>query len=203
MNKVTEIFETSKSPSEFSRNYFNYLSEVFSKISEVEVGNFISLILDARDRGAQIFFMGNGGSSATADHFVNDIAIGTRTTGKPFRTYSLCSNMSSLTAIANDDGYEYVFIKQLRSLMRPGDVVIGISASGNSPNILNALEFAASNEAITVGITGFDGGKMKSLAKYSVHVPTAKGEYGPVEDIHMIFDHILGNYLAYYCKMND
>ena len=203
MNNVAEIFESSKSISEFSRNYLNYLSEVFKSISDKEVESFISKILKAREEGRKIIFMGNGGSAATANHIVNDIAIGTRTTGKPFRAISLSSNMAVVTALGNDNGYDEIFLKQLQSIMTEGDLVVAISASGNSKNLLLAIEYANENGADTAGFTGFDGGKLKEIAKSCIHAPTGKGEYGPVEDMHMIFTHIIGNFLAYYCKKND
>jgi len=203
MNKVTEIFVGTKSPAHFARSYFSYLAELFKDISEQEVGQFIEIIIEAREAGRKIFFMGNGGSAATADHFVNDISIGTRTTGKPFKAYSLSSNGAVITALGNDNGYEDIFVKQLEALMDKGDVVVAISASGNSPNVVKAIRYANDKGAITVGLTGFDGGKLRELAQFKVHVPTSKGEYGPVEDAHMIFDHILGNYLLHYCKKND
>jgi D-sedoheptulose 7-phosphate isomerase len=109
---------------------------------------------------------------------------------------SLTSNSAVLTCLANDIGYENVFVWQLRNLMRPGDVVVGISASGNSPNAVKALEYAAENGGIPVAIVGFDGGRMKRVAKYAIHVETEKGEYGPVEDVHMVLDHLISNYLA-------
>jgi D-sedoheptulose 7-phosphate isomerase len=101
-----------------------------------------------------------------------------------------------VTAIANDDGYEQLFVQQLAVLMRPGDLVVAISASGNSPNVLRAVEYANANGAATIGLTGFDGGKLKGLARHAVHVPTAKGEYGPVEDAHMVLDHLVASSLV-------
>lgn len=203
MNKVTEIFVGTETPSAFARGYLSYLGNLFYDLSEKEIGKFIEVILDARDTGKSIFFMGNGGSAATADHFVNDISVGTRTKGKPFKAYSLSSNVAVITALGNDNGYEDIFVKQLEVLMSPNDVVVAISASGNSPNVIKAINYANEKGATTIGLTGFDGGKLREISKYQVHVPTAKGEYGPVEDIHMIFDHILGNYLSYYCKKHD
>jgi D-sedoheptulose 7-phosphate isomerase len=203
MNKVTELFVGTKTPSDFARGYLTYLGNLFNDLSEKEIGKFIEIVLEARETGKKLFFMGNGGSAATADHFVNDISIGTRTTGKPFKAYSLSSNVAVITALGNDNGYEDIFVKQLEALMSPGDVVIAISASGNSPNVVKAIKYANEKGATTIGLTGFDGGKLHEISQYKVHVPTSKGEYGPVEDIHMIFDHILGNYLLNYCKKND
>jgi len=195
MNKIDQIFKKSLNIKEFSKSYFEYLGIVLSNISLNEIESFVKLILDARDRGSTIFFIGNGGSAATASHFANDIAIGTRTYEKPFRAISLCDNQSVITAIANDDGYEKIFSQQLKILLKKQDVVVAISASGNSPNLIDAIGTAKKMSAITVGISAFDGGKMKEIVDFSVHVPTEKGEYGPAEDAHMILDHLVGNYL--------
>lgn len=203
MNNVQKIFEEAKSPAAFSRNYLTYLSEVLAQLDEKAVGNFIEIILNARETGKAVYFIGNGGSAATASHFANDIQIGTRTTGKPFKVQSLTDNVAILTAVGNDFGYDYIFVKQLEALVNDGDVVVAISASGNSPNVIKAIEYAHKRNCTTVGLTGFDGGKLKEISQHNLHVPSLKGEYGPVEDVHMIFDHILGNYLMLHCKKYD
>jgi D-sedoheptulose 7-phosphate isomerase len=152
-------------------------------------------VLEARDRGHRVFFIGNGGSAATASHFANDFAIGTRSPEKPFRAISLTDNVAAITAIANDDGYDQIFVKQLEVLMEDGDVVVAISASGNSPSVVKALELANLRGNHTVALTGFEtGGAIAALAKTVIHVKTRKGEYGPVEDAHMFLDHLMGSY---------
>lgn len=166
-----------------------------NNISLSDIEQFVETLLDARSRGSTIFFIGNGGSAATASHFANDIAIGTRTYDKPFRVISLCDNPSIITAIANDDGYDKIFSQQLRILLKKGDVVVAISASGNSPNLIEAIDLAKKMGNVTVGLSAFDGGKMKEMVDVSVHVPTEKGEYGPAEDAHMVMDHLVSNYL--------
>lgn len=203
MNKVQEIFENTPNAAEFSKNYLKYLTEIFDKIDYAKIDEFVGWILGARDKGKTVFFVGNGGSAATASHFANDIAVGTRTSGKPFRVMSLTDNNAVMTAIGNDFGYDKLFTKQLEAYMQDGDIVVAISASGNSPNIIDAIDFAKKNGNKTVGISGFDGGKLAEMSDLSLHVPAQKGEYGPVEDLHMIFDHIIGNYLLNYCKKND
>ena len=203
MNNVQSIFNDSLSASEFSRKYLQYLSTVLEKLDEKAIGSFIELILKVREDGKTIYFIGNGGSAATASHFSNDLMIGTRSSRKPFKAISLTDNVAVLTAIGNDFGYEELFTKQLEPLLQAGDLVVAISASGNSSNIIKALELAKKRECKTIGLSGFDGGKLKEMADVSLHVQTPKGEYGPVEDIHMIFDHIIGNYLLMYCRKHD
>ena len=200
MNTLEKNFQTSTSSSEYVRNYLSYLSELVLKLDHDEIVKVINLLLDARQTGNKIFFIGNGGSAATASHFANDLAIGTRTNSNPFRVMSLTDNNAVITAIANDYGYENVFVKQLEALYSKGDLLVAISASGNSPNLLKAVNFVKKRNGLTIGLTGFDGGKLKKIVDYVIHVPTDKGEHGPVEDIHMIFDHIVGTYLMYTCR---
>ena len=197
MNEVDRMFKNNiDNTIGFIKNYFEYLSQVLEKIDKKEIEQFIEILIKARIDKSTIFFIGNGGSAATASHFANDISIGTRTLSKPFRAISLCDNAAVVTAIANDDGYEEVFVQQLRVLYKKNDILVAISASGNSMNLIKAIEFAKENEIKTVGITAFDGGTLKQVADYNIHVPTEKGEYGPAEDVHMILDHLIGAYLT-------
>ena len=122
----------------FSNNYLEYLSNLISKLDRESIGKFVDLLLESRDSGSTTFFLGNGGSASTATHFVNDISLGSRQFKKPFRAISLCDNQAVITAIANDDGYENIFLQQLQTLAKPGDTIVCISASGNS-----AAAFAA------------------------------------------------------------
>ena len=200
MNNIDQIYSESLSIIDYSKSYIDYLSSVLSNISLTDIEKFVEVLLEARERESSIFFIGNGGSAATASHFANDIAIGTRTYEKPFRAISLCDNQAVITAIANDDGYEKIFSQQLQVLLKKQDVVVAISASGNSPNLLDAIDTAKKMNTITVGISGFDGGKMKEMVDVSLHVPTKKGEYGPAEDAHMVLDHLVSNYLMRFVR---
>ena len=143
-----------------------------------------------------IFFVGNGGSASTASHFTSDLSAGMNL--KPFRAISLTDNNSTLTALANDFGYQNVFVKQLEALYRKDDLLVAISASGNSPNILRAVEYVKRLQGITIGLTGFNGGKLLTASDYCVIVPTDQGEYGFVEDVHLIINHIVATYFRRY-----
>jgi D-sedoheptulose 7-phosphate isomerase len=200
MNNLDRIF--TRDPAAFAGAYLEYLSSVLQEIDTRAIGRFIQTLLDARERGATVYFIGNGGSAATASHFANDLGVGTNSYDKPFRAVSLTDNQAIITAIGNDFGYEEIFVRQLRILGRPGDVVVGISASGNSPNLLRAFEYAKSSGIKTIAITAFDGGKMKLLADDGIHVPTAPKEYGPAEDGHMILDHLIGAYLTRFVSIS-
>jgi len=200
MNNIDRIFENDNDPLTFAKEYISYLHAVLQNINTAEIGRFVETILDARERGVTVFFIGNGGSAATASHFANDFAIGTQDYVKPFRVISLTDNVPVLTALGNDFGYGEVFVRQMQVYARKGDVLVGISASGNSTNLLNAFDYAKSAGIKTVAITAFDGGKMKDMADEGIHVPTELKEYGPAEDAHMILDHLVSSYLMRYIK---
>jgi len=200
MNRLEALYRANPGPLAFARGYLDYLKEVMDHVDPASIAAFAETLLQARERGARIFFIGNGGSAATASHFANDIAIGSRSWAAPFRAISLTDNVSTVTAIANDYGYEEIFTLQLKTQMTSGDVVVAISASGNSANVVGALEYANEHGAVTLALTGFDGGRLRKVAQRGVHVPTNMGEYGPVEDVHMIIDHLVGAYLFERCR---
>jgi D-sedoheptulose 7-phosphate isomerase len=191
---LARLLDETSDAKRFADGYLSHLTGLLQQLDRAEIAALTDELLGARDRGAHIFFIGNGGSAATASHFANDLAIGAFGE-RPFRAISLCDNLAILTAIANDTGYEQVFVKQLKVLLEPADLVVAISASGNSPNVVKALEYANEKGAMTFALVGFDGGKMKQIARRSVHVKTEKGEYGPVEDVHMVLDHLVSAYL--------
>ena len=198
MNNLNK-FDT-KDPIVFAASYIRYLGEVLDAINLNEIQQFINTLNVARKSGSTIFFIGNGGSAATASHFANDIAVGANRYEKPFRAISLTDNQAIITAIANDFGFEEIFSRQLMVLGKPGDVVVAISASGNSINLINAFTHAKKIGIKTVSITGFDGGKLKSMADEFIHIPTGYKEYGPAEDAHMVLDHLVSSYLIYSAK---
>jgi len=198
MNNIDRFF--TPDPVAFASAYLDYLQSVLKRVDTTEVGRFIQTLLDARERGVTVFFIGNGGSAATASHFANDLSVGTNDYNRPFRAISLTDNVPSITAISNDFGYEEIFVRQLRILGKKGDVLVGISASGNSLNLIKAFDYARSAGIKTVAITAFDGGKMKTMADEGIHVPTEPKEYGPAEDAHMILDHLVGAYLMRYVR---
>ena len=199
MNKIDKFF--TKDVEQFSKLYFNHLKETFDKIDVSEIKNFVDTLLSARERGATIFFMGNGGSAATASDFANDLSFGVNEYKKPFRVVSITDNASVLTALGNDYGYDDIFIRQLRVYGKKDDVVVGVSASGNSKNLVNAFKYSSSVGIKTVALIAFDGGKMKEISDQYLHIPTGDKEYGPAEDLHIIIDHLIANYLMRLLKL--
>jgi len=198
VNQIAQIYAASAGEAKaFARSYLDHVAGLLRALDVEAIAAFIALLEDARRRGGTVFFIGNGGSAATAQHFANDIAIGTRTgDAAPFRALSLADNMAVVTALANDEGYGRIFVDQLKIHLRPGDALVAISASGNSPNVIAGVEYAKARGAPIVALTGFDGGRLRPLADIAIHVATAPGEYGPVEDLHMVVDHLIGAYLA-------
>jgi D-sedoheptulose 7-phosphate isomerase len=161
------------------------------------IDRIVQCLRAARDRGATIYVAGNGGSAATASHWVNDLGKATKRSGRAaMRVMSLCDNISWLTALANDEGYERAFAGQLENFAQPGDVLVVISASGNSPNLLRAVELAKTDGLVTLGFLGFDGGALKNMVDDCIWLPTAKGEYGLVEGTQAMLCHILTTCLA-------
>ena len=179
---------------EFSDEYLQYLTTLIAQLNRSSISRFADLLLESRENKTTTFFLGNGGSASTATHFVNDVSLGSRQFEKPFRAISLCDNQAVITAIANDDGYENIFLQQLQTLATAGDTIVCISASGNSKNLIKAIEYARENNIYVVGLTAFDGGYLKNNCDLNIHVPTKIGEYGPAEDLHMVICGLVGSY---------
>ena len=179
---------------QFSDEYLKYLTTLIAQLDRASIAQFADLLLASRENKTTTFFLGNGGSASTATHFVNDVSLGSRQFEKPFRAISLCDNQAVITAIANDDGYENIFLQQLQTLASPGDTIVCISASGNSKNLIKAIEYARENNIYIVGLTAFDGGYLKENCDLNIHVPTKVGEYGPAEDLHMVICGLIGSY---------
>jgi len=181
----------------FAKDYFKYLGKVLDAIDDQELGVLCDLLIKARADRSMVFIIGNGGSASTASHMANDLAIGTRITDRPLRTMSLCDNTSIITAVGNDFGFKEVFTRQLAYQAQKGDILIAISASGNSPNLVHSFEWAKENGVVTVALTSFvDGGKIRAMSDFGIHVPTEPKEYGPAEDAHLILNHVFVGYLS-------
>jgi len=195
-NTLTRIFREKGASSSYTRKYGLYLSTLLKKIDYSSVENVIQCFLDARERSSAIFFVGNGGSAATAAHFAQDLAeVGRKTGTTGFKALALTSNVAQITALANDYSYDDIFTGQMKDVFQKNDLLVAISASGNSANIVKAVTCARELGGITIGLVGFNGGKISSLCDYTLHVKTPAGEYGPVEDMHLVFDHMITSYL--------
>ncbi|MFZ9597264.1 MAG: SIS domain-containing protein [Schleiferiaceae bacterium] len=164
--------------------YRQLLIETIEALDMTAVERLVEVFLDAHQRGAQIFTMGNGGSGASASHAAGDFLKGASYgLDKRFKMICLNDNVPSMMAVANDIGWDDIFVEPLKNYLHPGDVVIGISGSGNSRNVLKAAEYAKSKGATLVGMTGFKGGKLRELAELSIHSVAMDMEVA--EDVHM------------------
>ena len=171
-------------------DYLASVRQTLTELSKAEIQRLVDLILAARAADKQIFVFGNGGSAATASHFACDLGKGTIAEGKRrFRVISLCDQIPMVTAWANDADYADIFVEQLRNLLNQGDLVIGISSSGNSPNVLKALEYAKQRQANTLALTGFQGGQVKRIVDECLIVPSSLVQI--IEDIHLILGHLV------------
>ena len=174
----------------FIQSYIGDLKETLDNLSQEVIEQVLDMLHEARLNNQQVFILGNGGSASTASHFVCDLGKNTRVKGSPnFRVMGLSDNMAMFSALANDEGYENVFAQQLANHIQQCDVVIGISTSGNSPNVVNAIKLANSVGARTIGFTGFDSGELGSLVEIDLHVPSHSIEQ--VEDIHLVLEHLI------------
>ena len=175
-----------------------YLSRVADAVKSIEVAQLekLATVIDrtVSSRG-QVFFIGNGGSAATATHYVNDLVMAYARTNRVLRTSSLTDNPALTSGIANDYSFEEIFEYQLRALGEVGDLVVAISASGNSPNLLRAIDYANSAGISTAAVLGFDGGKLNKMVDVVVQVTTQLGDYGPAEDAHLIINHAVAGLL--------
>lgn len=174
------------------REYMEAERRAYDDLPLADVNTVMNVLERARLAGRRIFICGNGGSAATASHFVCDFDKGVShglAQEQKFDFVCLSDNVPTMMAVANDVSYDEVFRLPLMNKMRTGDVVIGISGSGNSENVVRALEYANEHGGISIAITGYDGGRMKALAQYNIHVPVDNMQIA--EDLHMVLDHMM------------
>mgnify|MGYP001019271825 FL=1 len=180
-----------------AQGYLARLEKVLQALDKAQIDNAIAVIADAWERGRQIITLGNGGSSLTALHFINDwnksIYL---SSGKPFRGRSLVDNMGLVMSYGNDISFQDIFVEQLKSIFQPGDLVIAISGSGNSENVIRAVRYANENQGITLGLCGYRGGKLKDTAQHVVWADVDDMQLS--EDVHSIFGHIVMQRLCGY-----
>ncbi len=195
MSQTTDWFDATDGPEAFASAYLSHVRGVLAAVDRASVAAAIELLDATRTAAGRVWVIGNGGSAAAASHFANDLVavVGS----PPFTAFSLTDNPAVLTAIANDHGYADVFARQLHGRCRAGDLVVAISASGNSGNVLRAVDVAHACGAHVLALSGFDGGgALAAAADAAVIVPSRAGEYGPVEGTFSVLLHVIANYLA-------
>ncbi len=179
----------------FLQTYKTELTKLIKDIDAQNLQEIVDALEASHARGGKMYVIGNGGSAATASHMVNDLGAGLkRREIKNFHIESLADNVAVCTALANDIGYEHIFSMQLKDKITKKDILIAISCSGNSKNITNAVAYAKEQGTLIIGLTGFHGGYVKENSDLNFHVPTDANKYGLVEDLHMIFNHMLYSY---------
>jgi D-sedoheptulose 7-phosphate isomerase len=168
-------------------DYVGALTRMLRDVDRAALSRLVEEVQATQWRGGTTFVVGNGGSAATASHWAHDLGRSAAIAGEePLRAQALTDNAAQITAVANDHGYEHVFALRLAQIARPGDLLVAISASGNSPNLLRAAEYAGENGLVTAALVGFDGGALKDLVDVCVWVRTEPGEYGLVESVHSV-----------------
>ncbi|HZU65960.1 MAG TPA: SIS domain-containing protein [Ktedonobacteraceae bacterium] len=176
------------------KQYFNELEQMMRAISLPHLEQVFLLLEEAYYNGHRIFIMGNGGSAATASHFALDLSKNTITAGAPrLKAISLTDHVPLITAWSNDTAYEHIFAEQLANMIEAGDIALGISASGNSPNVINAMQLARRTGAATIGLLGAKGGKLKDIVDAYVLAPGQNIEQE--EDAHMILTHVITRHM--------
>ncbi|MCF8262624.1 MAG: SIS domain-containing protein [Melioribacteraceae bacterium] len=182
---------------EHVEEYKKSLSDLLAKVDMCVLEQIIDQFIRVQKTRNTIYVCGNGGSAATASHFQVDFGFFVRYfTEKRIKIKSLTDQVPMITAIGNDHSYEDIFIDQMIDNFNPGDVLIAISASGNSANLLKAVDYANNNGGTSIAFVGFDGGKLKNMANIVMFTPNPPKQYGPIEDLHMILDHMMVSYLA-------
>ena len=177
------------------KSYIDRLMNSISFVSDKTLSIYLELLVEAFNRRAQIFIVGNGGSAATASHFATDLNKIKNSNGLVGRAISLCDNSSLITAYANDISFDLIFKEQLKNLANSKDILIAISASGKSKNIIEAINYAKKNDIYSVALVGFDSGDM-GICDLVIHTESKVGDYGPTEDAHSIICHYLAENLS-------
>ncbi len=179
---------------DFTEKYIAQVISLLNSVKEKEVASFFEEIKNTTTSGGRIYFIGNGGSASTCSHFANDLSR-CEFEGAPVRAISLCENNSLITAIANDFGYENIFKLQLKRELSQKDLVVAVSVSGNSENLIKAIEYTNNRNINSFALLGSNGGKLQELVTSSIHINSGAEEFGPVEDIHLVLNHLISNYI--------
>jgi D-sedoheptulose 7-phosphate isomerase len=197
MHKLAALFDGTDSAEAYAKGYCARLAEVMATLDGEVMAKAIEAVDKVCHEGHVLYTIANGGSAGIASHLVNDLVAGGYVENGPnVRAFCLTDNAESVTALSNDAGYENIFLRQLQVHLAPGDVVLAMSASGNSENLIRGIDYARALGAATIGWCGFGGGRLAEACEIVVHLPTTLDEYGPAEDGFAILGHILSGYLS-------
>ncbi|MCL4418669.1 SIS domain-containing protein [Patescibacteria group bacterium] len=205
--KKKEIYKNLLDPKDFINQYLLEIARCLASLDKTKIELVIDVLVQAYKKDRKVFILGNGGSASTASHMACDLGKGTLqrvydNTEKRFKVISLTDNVAIMTAFANDLSFDDIFVQQLRNLVETNDVVIALTGSGNSPNVVKAVEYAKSCGAVTIGILGFKtGGKLGKIVDYSII--TDSNHYGPIEDMQLVLNHMIASWIAKIKNIHD
>jgi D-sedoheptulose 7-phosphate isomerase len=195
---IRKLFEENSEINQFKNVYLDHYTKTLGLLKQIDIGPFLNKILKCHKAGGKIIFMGNGGSQANAQHLAVGLGFVTKKWNNPIRTHALGANSVLMSSLANDYGYDQIFKNELKVILTPHDFVVGLSVSGNSKNVVHALEFAREMGFETFALVGNDGGEILAKDFSSLYIKTDGVELGVVEDIHMLIGHLIGYYLEFY-----
>lgn len=185
---------------EYAQSYISTIKSSLDSIKMDELELFLEKVKEVHENDRRIFFIGNGGSALNAIHFSMGLSYISKKWSTPIRSYALCENSSLMSSLSNDYSFDEVFLKQIQVHGQKGDLLVVLSSSGNSKNLINAVNFANSMEMGTYGLLGTNGGELLSLCKNNILVSSTEKDAGYAEDIHMVIGHIVTTFLEYHCK---
>lgn len=195
---LKSLIQNAKMPYDFFSGYMEYLADLIRQVDISSIDSIFKAIQEMQKQDGTLYIIGNGGSAAVASHIVNDISFGIRHNKGPYyKTVSIGDNISVITALSNDLSYEDIFVEQLKVYLRKDDLVMAISVSGNSLNIIKAVEYAKNMGVKVISCTGVEGGALKQKSDINFHVPVKRGEYGPAEDLFQILGHAIYSYFRF------
>tara|TARA_B100001063_G_C16772992_1_gene562985 strand:+ start:3478 stop:4083 length:606 start_codon:yes stop_codon:yes gene_type:complete len=197
MSKTKKFFVKNKKFEDFYEFYIDYLYQILRYVDLSKLNKLRKRIEKVKDNNGTIFTIGNGGSATTASHIATDFSFANRDQLLDFKCLSLCDNLGLITAVGNDTSFDNIFSVQLQRLANKKDLVIFISASGKSKNLINAAEYCKSNKIDTAGFLSFDGGELIKILDYPILFKSEIGDYGQAEDCHLILNHIFSNYFRF------
>lgn len=207
LNKKKKASQNKLDPKDFINGYILEVTRCLASLDKTKIELVIDVLVQAYKKDRKVFILGNGGSASTASHMACDLGKGTLqrvydNTEKRFKVISLTDNVAIMTAFANDLSFDDIFSQQLRNLVETGDIVIALTGSGNSSNVVKAIEYAKSCGAITIGILGFKtGGKLGNIVDYSIIADS--NHYGPIEDIQLVLNHMIASWIAKIKNIHD
>lgn len=200
MSIIENFFDKSKSFNEFINHYINYQSECLRQLGDVNYDQLVTKILECHNNGNKIIVIGNGGSASNATHISTGLSYITRNWDRPLRSLPLTTDSILITSLANDFSFEDIFENQLKIHLSSGDLILALSTSGNSLNILKAVKYAKTRGHFIASLTGHDGGELKNLSDFNINIKSEHVLHGIAEDAHMVWGHALSYYLEYYFK---